>query len=48
MTEKTPKAKDLDQFTGTGHWYRHGLVRTILFTDGAKQWPTRRRLLVAR
>ena len=36
MTEKTLKAKDLDQFTGTGHWYRHGLVRTILFTDGAK------------
>ena len=24
------------QFTGSEHWYRHGLVRDILFTDGAK------------
>jgi hypothetical protein len=24
------------QFTGSEHWYRHGLVRGILFTDGAK------------
>ena len=36
MTEKTLKAEDLRQFTGTEHWYRHGLVRDILFTDGAK------------
>jgi len=27
---------DLAQFTGSEHWYRHGLVRRILFTDGAK------------
>jgi hypothetical protein len=27
---------DLDQFTGTEHWYRHGLIRQVLFTDGAK------------
>jgi hypothetical protein len=27
---------DLFQFTGTENWYRHGLVRTVLFTDGAK------------
>jgi hypothetical protein len=27
---------DLRQFTGSEHWYRHGLVRDILFTDGAK------------
>jgi hypothetical protein len=27
---------DLRNFTGSEHWYRHGLVRTILFTDGAK------------
>jgi hypothetical protein len=27
---------DLRQFTGTEHWYRHGLVRDVLFTDGAK------------
>ena len=26
----------LAQFTGREHWYRHGLVRDILFTDGAK------------
>ena len=26
----------LGQFTGSEHWYRHGLVRSILFTDGAK------------
>ena len=26
----------LSQFTGSEHWYRHGLVRSITFTDGAK------------
>ena len=26
----------LSQFTGSEHWYRHGLARDILFTDGAK------------
>ncbi len=26
----------LMNFTGSEHWYRHALVRTILFTDGAK------------
>jgi hypothetical protein len=26
----------LRQFTGTEQWHRHGLVRTVLFTDGAK------------
>jgi hypothetical protein len=25
---------DLRQFTGTCHWYRHGLMRNITFTDG--------------
>jgi len=29
-------ADDLHQFTGTEHWYRHGLVRNILYTDGVK------------
>jgi hypothetical protein len=24
------------QFTGTEQWYRHGIVRNVLFTDGAK------------
>ena len=26
----------LKHFTGTEQWYRHALVRNILFTDGAK------------
>jgi hypothetical protein len=29
-------AADLLQFTGSEQWYRHGLVRDVLFTDGAK------------
>lgn len=33
-TKLTPA--DLSQFTGTEQWYRHGLNRNILFTDGAK------------
>ena len=27
---------DLRQFTGTEHWYRHPLVREVLYTDGAR------------
>src|ERR1051326_3451537 len=27
---------DLDQFTGSEQWYRHSLVRSITYTDGAK------------
>jgi hypothetical protein len=26
----------MNQFTGSEHWYRHGLVPSITFTDGAK------------
>jgi hypothetical protein len=33
--DKFSKA-ELRNFTGSEHWYRHGLVPTILFTDGAK------------
>ncbi|MBF0563411.1 MAG: hypothetical protein HQL37_15685 [Alphaproteobacteria bacterium] len=33
---KTLNQADLYQFTGTEQWYRHGLVREVLFTDGAK------------
>lgn len=29
-------AHELAQFTGTLNWYRHGLVRTVLFTVGAR------------
>jgi hypothetical protein len=27
---------DLRQFTGSENWYRHGVNRNVLFTDGAK------------
>jgi hypothetical protein len=27
---------DLEQFTGSENWHRHGINRNILFTDGAK------------
>lgn len=33
---KTLNQADLRQFTGSEHWYRHGLNRHVLFTDGAK------------
>ena len=29
-------AADLRQFTGSEQWYRHDIVRDVLFTDGAK------------
>ena len=29
-------AADLNQFTGSENWYRHGINRNVLFTDGAK------------
>ncbi len=35
MTKRLSKS-DLQQFTGSEHWYRHPLVRQVLFTDGAK------------
>ena len=35
-TTKTLTASDLRQFTGSLQWFRHGLVRDVLFTDGAK------------
>lgn len=36
MSNDKLTAGELCQFTGSEHWYRHGLVRDILFTDGAK------------
>ena len=27
---------DLKQFTGTEHWYRHSLIRNVLYTDGIR------------
>ena len=35
-TTKTLTAADLRQFTGSENWYRHSLVRSVLYTDGAK------------
>ena len=36
MTTHTFDPHTLKQFTGSEHWYKHGLVRNIRFTDGAK------------
>jgi hypothetical protein len=35
MTKRL-STSDLRQFTGSEHWYRHPLVRQVVFTDGAK------------
>ncbi len=36
MATQTLTASDLAQFTGSENWYRHGLNRNILYTDGAQ------------
>ena len=36
MTQKTLTKADLAQFTGTDQWYRHGLARKVLYTDGVR------------
>ena len=36
MTTETLTKADLANFTGSETWYRHALVRDVLFTDGAK------------
>jgi len=36
MSTHTLKKSDLILFTGSECWYRHSLVRDVLFTDGAK------------
>ena len=36
MSSKKLDEDELRQFTGSEHWYEHGLVRGILYTDGAK------------
>jgi hypothetical protein len=35
-SEKSLRASDLAQFTGSEHWYRHPLSNTITYTDGAR------------
>jgi len=36
MTHKNIMKSDLAQFTGSEQWYRHGLARKVLYTDGAQ------------
>jgi hypothetical protein len=36
MTTKTLSKSDLAQFTGSETWYRHGINRNVLYTDGAQ------------
>ena len=36
MTTKTLSKSDLAQFTGSEIWYRHGINRNVLYTDGAQ------------
>jgi hypothetical protein len=37
MTKNAELIKsDLSQFNGSENWYRHGINRNVLFTDGAK------------
>lgn len=36
MKEHTLTQADLAQFTGTEQWYRHSMVRNVLYTDGIK------------
>jgi len=33
---KTLNEADLRQFTGTEQWYRHQIMRNVLYTDGAR------------
>jgi hypothetical protein len=36
MSEGKLSEADLRHFTGSENWYRHGIARNVLFTDGAK------------
>jgi hypothetical protein len=36
MSTKTLNEDDLAYFTGTTQWYRHPLVRSVLYTDGVQ------------
>lgn len=36
MTQKILSKSDLAHFTGSECWYRHAMVRKVLFTDGVK------------
>ena len=36
MTKKTLSKSDLAQFTGSENWYRHGINRNVLYTEGVQ------------
>ena len=36
MTTKVLTKSDLAQFKGSENWYRHGINRNVLYTDGAQ------------
>jgi len=36
MSQKTLTQADLAYFTGTETWFRHGLARNVLYTEGAQ------------
>src|SRR5258708_12352452 len=36
MTTAKLTLSDLNQFTGSENWYRHGLNRNVTYTDGAQ------------
>ena len=36
MAQRALTEAELDQFTGTEQWYRHGFARNVLYTDGVK------------
>jgi hypothetical protein len=36
MSKYTLNQADLRMFTGTEHWYRHPIVRKVLYTDGVQ------------
>jgi hypothetical protein len=36
MARPTLSEADLAHFHGTEHWYRHGVIRNVLYTDGAR------------
>jgi hypothetical protein len=49
MTTKTLSKSDLVQFIGSESWYRHGINRNVLYTDGAQHVaePSARGLLLS-
>lgn len=36
MTHQTLTQSDLAQFTGSEQWFRHGLARKVIYTEGAQ------------